>query len=79
MIQYWNGSPPGCPLSPRVVREKGSEGIVGSQFTLQVIGTTVVAGYQAIIPQIEGKAFITGLHQFVVDPTDPLADGFLLG
>lgn len=55
------------------------EGIVGSQFVGKVIGTTQVGPYNAVIPLIEGKAFITGLHQFVVDPTDPLADGFLLG
>ncbi len=54
------------------------EGIVGSQFTGTVIGTTKVAEYEAITPVIAGKAFITGLHQFVVDPTDPLAEGFLL-
>ncbi|MGG1658516.1 proline racemase family protein [Brevibacillus sp. NRS-1366] len=54
------------------------EGIVDSQFIGTIIGTTQVGGYPAIVPTIEGKAFITGLHQFVVDPTDPLADGFLL-
>lgn len=54
------------------------EGIVGSQFVGQIIETTKVAGFDAVIPKIEGKAFITGLHQFVVDPTDPLVDGFLL-
>ncbi|WP_442601531.1 proline racemase family protein [Paenibacillus sp. KN14-4R] len=54
------------------------EGIMNSQFISQVIEQTEVAQFKAIIPKIEGKAFITGLHQFVVDPTDPLADGFLL-
>lgn len=54
------------------------EGIVGSQFIGKVVATTQVGSYPAVIPSIEGKAFITGLHQFVVDPTDPLKDGFLL-
>lgn len=54
------------------------EGIVNSQFVGKVVGTTQVGEYAAVIPTIEGKAFITGLHQFVVDPTDPLKDGFLL-
>ncbi|MFS0554658.1 proline racemase family protein [Brevibacillus sp. 179-C9.3 HS] len=54
------------------------EGIVGSQFIGRVVGTAEVGSYPAVIPSIEGKAFITGLHQFVVDPTDPLKDGFLL-
>ncbi|GED57727.1 proline racemase family protein [Brevibacillus formosus] len=54
------------------------EGIVGSQFIGKVVATTQVGSYPAVIPSIEGKAFITGLHQFVVDPSDPLKDGFLL-
>ncbi|ATF15110.1 proline racemase [Brevibacillus sp. HB1.2] len=54
------------------------EGIVGSQFIGKVVATTQVGSYPAVIPSIEGTAFITGLHQFVVDPTDPLKDGFLL-
>ncbi|MED1780666.1 proline racemase family protein [Brevibacillus fortis] len=54
------------------------EGIVGSQFIGKVVATTQVGSYPAVVPSIEGKAFITGLHQFVVDPTDPLKDGFLL-
>lgn len=54
------------------------EGIVGSQFIGRVTQTVKVGEFDAVIPSIEGKAFITGLHQFVVDPSDPLADGFLL-
>lgn len=54
------------------------EGIVNSQFIGTVVETTRVGEYPAVIPTIEGNAFITGLHQFVVDPTDPLKDGFLL-
>ncbi|MFY0544143.1 proline racemase family protein [Brevibacillus sp. H7] len=54
------------------------EGIVGSQFIGTVAETTRVGDYTAIIPVIEGKAFITGLHQFVVDPSDALSEGFLL-
>lgn len=54
------------------------EGIVNSQFVGKVAGTTQVGQYPAVIPTVEGKAFITGLHQFVVDPTDPLKAGFLL-
>ncbi|MGG1843993.1 proline racemase family protein [Brevibacillus agri] len=54
------------------------EGIVGSQFVGTVLETTQVGDYPAVIPSIAGRAFITGLHQFVVDPSDPLKDGFLL-
>ena len=33
----------------------------------------------AVIPEVTGSAFITGHHKFVIDPHDPLKDGFLLG
>lgn len=55
------------------------ESIIGTIFRSKVIGTTEVAGYKAVIPQITGSAYITGIHQFVVDPDDPLKKGFLLG
>lgn len=54
------------------------ESIVGSQFVAHVVANAKVGEFEAIIPSIEGKAFITGLHQFVVDPSDPLGGGFLL-
>ncbi|MBO1626292.1 proline racemase family protein [Bacillus arachidis] len=28
--------------------------------------------------QITGRVFITGMHQFLLDPSDPLADGFII-
>ncbi|KQX68323.1 proline racemase family protein [Paenibacillus sp. Root444D2] len=55
------------------------ESIVDSQFTGRVMETVKVAEYEAIIPLIQGRAFITGTHQFIVDPSDPLGEGFLLG
>ncbi|MFC7395519.1 proline racemase family protein [Scopulibacillus cellulosilyticus] len=55
-----------------------NESIIGSQFTGKVTGKTMVEQFQAIIPQITGKAFITGLHQFFIDPSDPHESGFLL-
>lgn len=54
------------------------ESIINTQFSGKVLSATEVGEYDAIIPQITGKASITGLHQFIVDPSDPLADGFLL-
>ena len=55
------------------------ESIVDSQFTGHIMRTGTVADFAAIVPQIKGRAFITGTHQFVVDPSDPLGEGFLLG
>lgn len=54
------------------------EGIVNGQFTSDILRTTKVGSYEAIVPRIGGRGFITGLHQFFVDPSDPLGAGFLL-
>jgi proline racemase len=34
--------------------------------------------YDAVIPEIEGSAHLTGRHEFVVDPADPMQGGFFL-
>ena len=33
----------------------------------------------AVVPQITGQAWITGIADYVVDPTDPFPDGFTVG
>jgi proline racemase len=52
--------------------------IVGSEFRGRVIGDADVAGSGAVITEVEGSAFRTGRHVFVLDPADLLAEGFLL-
>jgi proline racemase len=42
------------------------------------MGRTKVGELDAVVPAITGRAWITGFHQLVVDPTDPLAAGFKL-
>ena len=54
------------------------ESIIGSRFTGQVVESTTFGPYPAIIPQVEGTAHITGRHEFVIDPDDPLQNGFIL-
>ena len=34
---------------------------------------------RAVVPQITGQAWITGIADYVVDPTDPFPDGFTVG
>jgi proline racemase len=31
-----------------------------------------------VVPEIEGTAHITGQHEFLIDPDDPLNQGFIL-
>ena len=54
------------------------ESIIGSKFTAQVIELTKFGNYDAVIPQVEGNAFITGRNVFYINPEDPLKNGFIL-
>jgi proline racemase len=54
------------------------ESITGSMFRAEIVGETQVGPYPAVVPQITGSAWVTGHHQFVLDPGDPLREGFLL-
>ncbi len=54
------------------------ESIIGSRFTVRVLETLPFGPYEAVIPEVEGSAFITGRHEFLIDPADPLRRGFLL-
>jgi proline racemase len=54
------------------------ESIIGTRFTGRIVKTTTFGSYSAIIPEIEGAAYITGRHQFLIDPDDPLGAGFVL-
>jgi proline racemase len=52
------------------------ESIIGTTFTGRVAARTMVGEYPAIVPEIQGSAWITGEHTFIVDPDDPLEKGF---
>jgi proline racemase len=52
--------------------------IVGTEFRGRVVGETEVAGFPAVVTEVEGSAYRTGEHVFTLDPDDPLTEGFLL-
>jgi len=54
------------------------ESITNSVFKGSIYETTAYGNYDAVIPQVEGTAFITGQHTFLIDPKDPIKTGFLL-
>lgn len=56
------------------------ESILGaaSTFSGRIVGRAQVGPYEAIVPEVSGKAFITGLHEFIIDPRDTLGQGFLV-
>jgi len=52
------------------------ESLIGTRFSGRVVSRTKVDEYRAIVPEIEGSAWITGEHTFLIDEHDPLKDGF---
>jgi proline racemase len=54
------------------------ESAIGTRLTGRLTGRTVVGDDPAIVAEIEGSAWITGEHAFVIDPRDPLKEGFRL-
>ena len=90
----WTGaidrSPCGTGTSARmaVLHAKGQlavgedfrhEGILGTVFVGRLVEETRIGDRAAVVPQITGQAWITGIADYVVDPTDPFPDGFTIG
>jgi proline racemase len=54
------------------------ESIIGSRFESTIAAEVQVGGRPAIVPTIAGQAWITGVFQHGVDPSDPFRHGFTL-
>jgi trans-L-3-hydroxyproline dehydratase len=54
------------------------ESIIGTRFRGRIAGETMVGDVPAIVPELEGEAYITGESVFVIDESDPLRHGFRL-
>ena len=54
------------------------ESIVGTEFRARVVEQVTAEGRDAVVTEVEGTAHRTGEHRFVLDPRDPLAEGFVL-
>jgi trans-L-3-hydroxyproline dehydratase len=79
----------GTGLSARmaVLHERGSmragdamthASVLGTTFDGRIVAETTVGGRPAIVPAIRGSAWITGITQVMLDPTDPFPEGYLL-
>lgn len=55
------------------------EGILGTVFTGRLVAETEVGAYQAVIPTISGRAWITGFSNYVLDHDDPFPEGYTIG
>jgi proline racemase len=56
-------------MGPRYV----AESVLDTRFVGRVVRETKVGPFDAVVPSVTGRAWITGYHQIVVDPTDPVA------
>ena len=56
----------------------GHESIIGTLFTGRIAALTDVAGTPAVVPEITGRAWMTGQGTLCLDSTDPFPGGFLL-
>ena len=82
-------SPTGTGVSARVAIERARghlasgdsfvvESIIGTRFTGRIARELHWEGYDAVVPQIEGSACITGRNEIWISPNDPLPEGFIL-
>jgi proline racemase/trans-L-3-hydroxyproline dehydratase len=56
-----------------------NESIIGTRFSGRLIREVQVGEFVAVDPIFTGQAYLTGMHQFVVDPNDPAKYGFVVG
>jgi proline racemase len=56
-----------------------NESVIGTRFTGRIAAETEVGGVPAIVPEITGRAWITAMGQYLLDPADPFPTGFRLG
>ena len=54
------------------------ESLIGTTFQGRVLDRATIGDREAIVPEIEGSAWITGEHTFLLDDEDPLREGFRL-
>lgn len=52
--------------------------IIGSEFHGRIAGAASVGGKPAIVPTVRGRAWLTGLHQYFLDPEDPYPEGYAI-
>jgi len=82
-------SPTGSGVSGRIAIEKARnaidmnefitiESITGSTFIGSLVREEKFGPFKAVIPQVEGTAFVTGANTFLIDPKDPMRNGFIL-
>ena len=52
--------------------------ILDTRFECRIVGETTVGDLPAIVPEVAGRAWLTGISQYGVDPEDPFPTGYRL-
>jgi proline racemase len=55
-----------------------NESLIGSRFIGRLLEEVNVGSVSAVVPEVSGRAWITGMAQYLLDPTDPFPAGFAL-
>ncbi len=55
-----------------------NESVIGTRFVGRVVEETRVGELPAVVPEISGRAWITGMGTYLLDPDDPFPSGFRL-
>jgi proline racemase len=55
-----------------------NESIIGGRFTGRLVEEVALGATPGVIPEVSGRAWITGMGQYLLDPTDPFPSGFAL-
>ncbi len=55
------------------------ESITGTTFQCRLAGRSEVGGHEAILPEITGSAWVTQISELIIQESDPLKNGFLIG
>jgi proline racemase len=55
-----------------------STSLIGSVFHANIVATAMAGDRPAIVPSLSGRAWITGFHQYCLDPSDPFPQGYTL-
>jgi trans-L-3-hydroxyproline dehydratase len=63
-------------MKPGMTLENHS--IIDTVFEGTIVEETKVAEYPALIPKVSGMAYIMGINQLVLEPDDPMPEGFRL-
>ena len=53
--------------------------LIGTTFTGRLVERAMVGDFPAVVPTVRGRAWLTGIGHYLLDPEDPFPAGFLIG